>query len=229
MSAGADNDRWQRLRRWAGPVALALLVAAGLGIAAWLPLDTRELIELGERLAGHPATLVVAAVGMALLFVFALPGSLGFWLIAPFQPWLVAVPVLVAASLAGGLGAYRLADRLGGIRPASPSGRRVRRLLARRSDFLMLCALRIFPGFPHSVINFAAGVLRLPLPRFVASTVIGLGVKFGVYAAAVQTGMQAWREGEALSPLAFWPLLAIAGLLLGGVWLRQRLDRSGSS
>lgn len=220
----AEPKRSPILRRYAGAALLAVLVAAGLAFALWQPLEPAELLALGERWAAHPAMSLLVALAMALLFVFALPGSLGFWLIAPFQPWLFAVPLLVAASLVGGLGAYALAARLGHVQPLTPRAGRIREVLARRSDLLTLCALRIFPGFPHSVINYAAGALRLPLSRFVVATVVGLGVKFGVYAAAVRACVDALAAGEGIDPLAFWPLLVLALLLLGGVWLRHRLD-----
>ena len=62
-------------------------------------------------------------------------------------------------------------------------------------DLLTLLAMRMLPGFPHSVINFASGVLRLPMKTFVAATIVGLTIKWGVYATAMY-GITDAIEGE---------------------------------
>ncbi len=99
--------------------------------------------------------------------------------------------------------------------------------LERRGDFLTQCALRVLPGFPHSVVNFAAGLLRLPLSTFVMAAIIGLVLKWAVYASAIFGALEAVESEEAISANVILPLVALTLLLLAGAWLRRRVEAQG--
>lgn len=164
---------------------LLALVVLGLTLAIWQPIELETLPAWGERIGTAWWFLLLVMLTMALLFTFGLPGSLGLWLIAPFNHPLLSTALFVIASTAGALGAYRFARRLGSDwRPSGPSGASggsggVVEALEKRSDLLTQLAMRILPGFPHSVVNFAGGVLSLPLKTFIIATVVGLGIKWG--------------------------------------------------
>ena len=216
---GSEPRSGRSARIW----ILAALVVIGSGLALWQPTDIATLLERGQTVATSPLFLAAVVIGMAVLFSFGLPGSLGFWLIAPFNPPWLATVLLVVASTAGALGGYGFAGHLG--RDWRPSARwdRILGVLRRHGDVFTLTALRILPGFPHSVINFGGGVLRLPLPGFMAATVIGGGVKWGVYASAVHGVADAVAAGEALRPGVLLPLVVLVLLGLAGAWVRRRL------
>ncbi len=209
-------------RHWR-PLGLILLVLAGLAIAIWLPLELATLLDWGHRITDRPLAMLALVVLMAVLFTFALPGSLCLWLIAPFQPPVLATALLVTGSACGALGAYGLAARVGSDWRPDGLGGRIMKLLAERGDFLTQCALRILPGFPHSILNYAGGVLRLPLAGFIAATLLGLSVKWGVYASAVHGVVEAAETGDVVSATALLPLLLLTLLLLLGAWARQRV------
>lgn len=201
---------------------LAALVLAGLLLLFFRPLTPETLLAAGERLATRPSAMVLTVFGMMVLFALALPGSLCFWLVAPFHSPLMATALLLTGSLGGAWGGYLLAGRLRGERVyGGPLGR----LLQRRSDFLTQCALRILPGFPHSVINYVAGALRLPPATFLAAAALGLAVKWGVYSSAVHSMVVAVRNGAMVSWSTLWPLGMLAVLMLGGAWARARFVR----
>ncbi|AHE98405.1 TVP38/TMEM64 family protein [Thioalkalivibrio paradoxus] len=210
-------------RHWRGLVLLALVVT-GLVLASWYSRDLAVFLEWGDRIADQPWAMVGVVVLMAVLFSFALPGSLAFWLIAPFHPPLVSVAMLLAGSLPGALGAYFLSRRLG-RQHAPRGGERLLELLQRRGDLLTQTALRILPGFPHSVVNFAGGILRLPLGSFLLAALVGLAVKWGVYSSAVYGAVEAIETGEPLQLGTVLPLFALTALLLLGALARRRLDR----
>jgi uncharacterized membrane protein YdjX (TVP38/TMEM64 family) len=212
-----------RTRQFAGPLLLGILLAGGLMLAIWQPVEPSVLLEWGRWLTARPYMLVLLVGVMALMFTFALPGSLLLWLVAPFQPPLLATVVLVAGSVLGAWGAYRLAQRLGAEQVPMDRGGQVRRLLAADGGVLTQCALRVLPGFPHSVVNYAGGLLRLPVPGFLAAAAIGLAVKWGVYATAIHRGVAALERGEAIGPADVLPLLLLAALLAAGAWARRRL------
>jgi uncharacterized membrane protein YdjX (TVP38/TMEM64 family) len=85
-----------------------------------------------------------------------------------------------------------------------------------QGDFATLCAVRTLPSFPHSIINYSAGMLRVPLTRFALSTLIGFTAKGYVYASAIRLAATADEVGDALSARALFPLLALGVLFIAG-------------
>ena len=203
---------------------LPVLALAGLAIGVWQPVGFDDLLSHGERIGSSPLFLGAAVAGMMVCFTFGLPGSLGLWLIAPFNPPLVATPLLLAGSVGGAAGAYFFAGRMGNTwRPSGPAVK-IHDLLRRNGGFPIQTAMRMFPGFPHSVVNFAGGVLRLRLGTFLAAAAIGLAVKWGVYASAVHGVTDAVAAGDAVSAKTLWPLFALAGLLVAGAWAKTKFS-----
>lgn len=192
--------------------SLALLVALG-----WmLPVTTADLWDWGARVSGHPLAMVGVVLVMAALMTFGLPGSLCFWVIAPFHPLLLSVCMLLIGSVGGALGAYYVGTGLRNTWRTGDMFERLVQLLGKRSDLLTQCALRIMPGVPHALINLAAGVLRLPLITFTSAAILGLGMKWAVYSHAVQGMVSASQAEEALELGAVLPLIVLGVLLVLG-------------
>ncbi|MCC5807940.1 MAG: VTT domain-containing protein [Opitutales bacterium] len=217
---GPTSRRGYSKKVWILPV----LAAAGIALGAWQPLGFDEILAYGEQVGTSPLFLGAAVGGMIVFFTLGLPGSLGIWLIAPFNPPLTATLLLLAGSVGGAAGAYVFARKMrSDWKPSGPSAK-IYDLLRRRGGLATQTALRMFPGFPHSVVNFACGVLRLPFGTFLAAAVIGLAVKWGVYANAVHGITDAVAAGDAVSFRTLWPLFALAALLLAGTWLKSRIE-----
>ncbi len=208
---------------------LPLLILAGVVVASVQPYGVDELLGFGRELAGNPLFLLAVVLAMALLFTFGLPGSLGIWLIAPFQPPLIATALLVVGSVGGAYGAYRFSARLRGDWEPEGVGAHVVRLLSNNGGWVVQTALRILPGFPHSVVNFAGGVLGLGLVGFLGAAVVGLSIKWGVYAGAVYGLVEALESDQALDPATLAPLLVLSVLLLLGVAARRYLTSNVSN
>lgn len=209
-------------RLW--PLALlALLVALGLAAHALGLVDVRVALAWARVHAVQwwfPAALVALQV---LLFTFGLPGSAVLWLAAPLYAPAAAAAILTAGGCLGALAAHGFAHRLTGASQQWLQASRGYRILQRESDVLVLCALRLAPGFPHSVINYAAGALRVRRTPFLASAAVGFAVKSWVYATVVQRALDAGRPADLLAPGALWPLVALVALvLLARVLLRRR-------
>lgn len=144
---------------------MLLLALVALGLAAYF-LDWREWQQMLQWARGHTqhGWLVVALILLqAVLFMFALPGSSLLWVVAALYPPLGATLILIAGASGGGVAGYFFTRRLTASRLGQLHDHRAFRLLQRHGNFLTLCALRFMPGFPHSIINYGAGVLRLPL------------------------------------------------------------------
>ncbi len=217
---------WLR-RHWAG-LLLGVLILAGLVLASWHTRELAQFLEWGERIADLPVAIVAAVLLMAVLFTFALPGSLMLWVIAPFHSPVVSVIMLLVGSVAGAFGAHRFSHRVGKRWAPGKNAERIVALLERRSDLLTQTAMRVFPGFPHSFVNYAGGVLGLPLGPFLLAALLGLTVKWGVYATAVHGAVEAIETGDALQLATVLPLFVLAGLLLLGALVRRRLESATS-
>ncbi|MGQ4880032.1 TVP38/TMEM64 family protein [Billgrantia sp. LNSP4103-1] len=212
-------------RRWRW-VALGASASMAAYLWFWHSPDLAAVRHWVEETSHHPLVIIGVMAIMAITLAIGLPGSIGLWLIAPFYPPHFATPMLILGSVGGALGAYHLAAR---VRERwNPKGltRKIMIMLTRRGDLLTQSALRVLPGFPHSVINYAAGLCRLPLSTFILAAVLGLGIKWAVYASAIYSGLQAVsREDEALSFDILLPLFALALLLLVGAWMRVEQGR----
>ncbi|WP_019594188.1 TVP38/TMEM64 family protein [Thioalkalivibrio sp. ALM2T] len=207
---------------------LVLLIALGIGIALWVG-DPVRLLAWGDAVAGGPWATAGLVLLMALMLTFALPGTLILWLIAPFHPPLLAIGLLLAGSVSGAWGAYRVSARL--ARHTDQERREdawLADFLHRHSGLATQIALRVLPGFPHSMVNYAAGALGLPLGRFLLAAVLGLAVKWSVYATAIHGTTDALASGKALQPQTLLPLFVLAMLLLLGAALRHRIQRRHS-
>ena len=207
---------------------LLLLIVAGTIIGSIQPFGVEELLGFGRELAEKPLFLAGVVLAMAVLFTFGLPGSLGLWLIAPFQPPLVATVLLVCGSVAGAFGAYQFSHRLRGEWEPEGFGKRVVDFLSRHGSWVTQIALRILPGFPHSVVNFAGGMLGLGLVGFLTAALVGLSIKWGVYAGAVHGLVEAVESDQALDITTLAPLLALSVLLLIGAAARRFVARNSS-
>lgn len=217
--AGEGERRRHRMRL----MTIAGLVLLLVGLVLWQPVAVADVIDWGQSLAPHPAAIPVLILLQALLLALALPGTLMLWVVAPFYDPLTAAAILTAGSTLGALAAYYTSRWLGGLWQPGPTGQRVLDLLARQGDVWTQLALRVLPGFPHSVINYGAGTLGLPLGPFMTATIIGLAFKWPIYTYAVHALLTSGKDGMEIELMSLLPLLALAVLLVGGRALRARL------
>jgi ribosomal subunit interface protein len=204
---------------------LAALIAAGVALEALGVVDWRLALEWArDRAVGWQLAAAIVAAQFV-LYTFAQPGSALFWVAALVYPPGAATLILTAGGTSGALGAYLLARRLARLDPERLHRRRLYRMLARQGDFFTLCALRVLPGMPHSVINYASGMLALPLARFLPATALGLAAKSWLYASALYGLAGAESPAALMRAQVLVPLVLIALLLFAGrfaIDLRQR-------
>ncbi len=221
MTSATGRRRWLNLT----PRRVVLLLIIGLGVWAIVtePVEREQLLAWGEWLTAHPLTLVGLVVLQVVLFALALPGSALLWVVAPFLPFGLAVVVLVVGSVLGALAAWLVARWLGASARSRVASHPVYGLLSRNADPFTQCALRILPGFPHSVVNYAGGALALPLPGFLLAACIGLTLKWMLYVSAIHALLEAGDDAAGIDLLTLAPLLLLALFLVGGRWLARRL------
>lgn len=217
--AADDEPRRAQLLPLAG---LLVLVCIGALLHALGVFDWRETLQWARGHAQHwwlAAALIAAQV---VLFMFALPGSTVLWLVAPLYPPAVAAAILAAGGSLGGLAGYFFARRMTARQMALLRRKRLFLLLEKHADFPALLALRLLPAFPHSVINYGAGVLRLPVAAFLAAAALGLGVKSFLYASVIYPVAQAEFSEFALMDTVL-ALLGLALLVVAGRAFRRRV------
>jgi uncharacterized membrane protein YdjX (TVP38/TMEM64 family) len=129
--------------------------------------------------------------------------------------------ITTAGCVLGAAGGYLIAGFVGGAWAARFQNGRVQRFLSTHSSFLALFGLRLAPS-PHSVVNYAAGLARIPPARFLFATLAAMSIKSYVYATAVQNAVGAGSAANAVSAPVVLSLFAVAALSLLGHVLTRR-------
>lgn len=211
-------------RLLAGPLLIAVLIVIGLAMELSGLVDSGELLDLSRAHAQHWWLILLLILVPAILFSFALAGSLFLWVVAPLYSPLVASLILSAGACLGGLGAYALSGRLAGqwIKriEISPSYK----MLRRHGGFFTLLTLRLFPGFPHALVNYSAGILRLRPGKFALAALLGVFIKSYIYARVINAALDPSSPGLLFDPLVYGPLIALALLSLVALYYLRRLD-----
>lgn len=199
-------------------LAVLMLVIIGFFVAVWQPFSIESLLEWGRSMSRNPFTAVSLIFLQAFMLALALPGTLILWVVAPFYNPHLAALMLTAGSVIGAAGAYWISGKIRGRAPSEDRSGRIVTLLRKRGDLFMQLVLRVLPGFPHSVINYAAGMLGLPIGTFLVAAALGLSVKWLVYASSIHALVDVSTGTEQLGIDTVAPLLLLAVFLgMGGI------------
>jgi uncharacterized membrane protein YdjX (TVP38/TMEM64 family) len=212
------------LKRQSRARSIAVLTVALFALLVYLTSGVREITtlenlrELGKNPLA-PALIIAAMMGA---WAFALPASIFFFITPLLFPPEQATLIICVGSAAGTAAGYWVARIVGGpwIEPFREY--RVTKFLERHSSFASLFAIRVFPSSPHGWINYGAGLLRIPFPRFLAATVLGVGIKAFLYATAIEGSVGASSIREALNWKTVTALTVLSVLALVGHVLRRK-------
>lgn len=183
------------------------MIACGIGLELAGIIDLKHSLLLARANADHWWMILLLIMLQALLFSFALAGSLFLWIVAPVYPPLTATIILAAGGTLGGLGAYFLARFLTREWVEHVETTRTYRFLHRRDNFYALFAMRVFPAFPHAIVNYSAGLLKAKLSHFIIAAMLGIGIKSYIYASVIS------RASDQLSPQVLLDVRVIAPLI----------------
>lgn len=216
-----------------GLLAVAALLALGAALLAVDPVRdafgavlSGDASRLRGQLEGEGVTAALVLVGLVLLHI-AVPfpaeiptAAAGFAL-----GFAVALPLMLAAWLVSGLGAYAVA-RLAG-RPllqriaGRPRAWAIERFVARGGAKGLLIA-RLIPFVPFNLVCFASGATRVPLGRYTWTTLVGMTP---LTALTVLLGSR--LQEPSLTDPVLWVTVAVllATIALAGPVGRRALDR----
>ncbi|MFH7320535.1 TVP38/TMEM64 family protein [Desulfurivibrio sp. D14AmB] len=200
------------------------LLLAGIAVQYLELVDWFEVLEISRGYAHHWWFPPLITLLMILAYTLALPGSIFIWISGVlFMPGPAAL-IIALGGLGGAVAAYFFSRRLSDGMTSRITNSPLFAILQRHGDFVALSAVRLLPGFPHSVINYGAGILQLPLTAFVPATLIGFGVKGYLYATAIHQVTRADEGARFVTWQLLAPLLILAGLfLVAKLYMARRL------
>ena len=201
---------------------IVLLVTLGvyLEIAGWL--DARQLLEVARGYAQYWWLILILILAQSILFTFALAGSLFLWVAAPLYPPPVATFILAAGGTLGGLGAYYFSEYLTADWRHRIENTRSYKLLHAQDNFFTLFAMRVFPAFPHSVVNYSAGILKARLSHFILSAILGISIKSYVYAQVIYSASTSFSLDVLLDVWIVGPLVLLSAASATVVFINYR-------
>jgi uncharacterized membrane protein YdjX (TVP38/TMEM64 family) len=177
-------------------------------LGLWGPVLILGLAVL-HAIVFYPAEIVDAAAGFAYGFFPALALVMVGWLLNGIVCWAIGQSI-----------ARPLLDRWFGAERFE----RIERSIERGGATLLI-AMRLIPILPFSIVSYAAGAARVPLWRFIWTTMIGY---LPITALSVYFGTR--LEGLSLTdPLVIGSGLALLALLGAGHWVMRRQARGSSA
>lgn len=206
-------------------IILGVLITAGVLLQISGSLDPRELITIARQYADHWWLPVILVLLQVLLFTFALAGSLFLWVAASLFPPLTATIILAAGAALGGVSAYYFSSSLSDEWVRRVENSHTYRVLRKQDNFFTLLALRVMPAFPHGLINYSSGILKVKLMYFVPAAFIGIAIKSYVYARVIYQAASGASLNNLLNISTFGPLVLLSVVILGGVFVKFKLDQ----
>jgi uncharacterized membrane protein YdjX (TVP38/TMEM64 family) len=204
-------------------VIIVLLITLGLVLEIAGLLDARQLLTIAREYTQHWWLIPVLILAQVVLFTFALAGSIFLWIAAPLYPPAMATFILAAGGTLGGVGAYLFSNYLTEEWKAKIENSRSYKLLRAQDNFLSLFAMRVFPAFPHSLVNYSSGILHVKLSHFVLAAVLGIGIKSYIYARVIYHASSSLSLDMLLDISVFGPLVVLSLVSALGVYINYRI------
>ena len=206
-------------------IIIALLIAVGLALEFAGLLDAEKMLQVARGYADQWWLVLVLILLQAVLFTFALAGSFFLWIAAPLYPPPMATFILAAGGTLGGIGAYWFSRRLTDDWIARIESSHTYRFLHKQDNFFTLFAMRVFPAFPHSLVNYSSGMLKVNLVQFIVAAILGISIKSYVYAQVIYGATTSASLDELMQFSTFGPLILISLLSLLGLLVKSKLGR----
>jgi len=178
-------------------------------VGAWVA-DVRDWVDA----IGPLAPLLFVAVS-ASLTPLMFPGPLLAGASGLLFGTALGFPVTLVSAVLGASIAFLISRHLAGDAIEQLAGPRIRALeeLVSRRGFASVLYARIAPGVPYSLVNYAAGLTRIPLGVFAAATAIGTAPRAFAYT-ALGGSLGNLRSPEAAIAVAVLVVMGSIGLAL---------------
>lgn len=203
---------------------LILLVSLGVALQLSGYIDPVTLIPVARQYAEHGWLAVLLIVIQTLLFTFAAVGSSVVWVSAALYPPLISTLIITAGTTLGGISAYLFSAHLSREWTHKVEHSGIYRLLRKQGNFFTVLALRLMPGFPHSVINYSSGILKIRFINFIPATATGTAIKTYVYSQLIYNATTPGSLTRSIDLTTVWPLLVLSLLILAAMFVKGFLE-----
>lgn len=204
-------------------IILLVLVVTGIVLQLTGTIDSIQLITIARQYADHWWLGVALVVIQSIMFTFAMAGSSMVWISAALFTPIVSTIIIVAGTTLGGISAYLFSENLSGEWTVKVKHSRIYQLLSKQGNFISLFALRVMPGFPHSVINYSCGFLHIKFINFIPAAILGTAIKTYLYSVIIYNATTPGALAGAIDISMVWPLLALSLLILAATIVKQYL------
>ena len=205
---------------------IILIILVGLGIALKLTgsIDPEQLIAVARQYADHWWLAVLLVVIQTVLFTFAMAGSSMIWITAALFTPVTSTTIITVGTTLGAISAYLFSENLSEEWTEKIKHSRIYKLLRKEGNIFTLFALRMMPGFPHSVINYSSGILKIKFISFVPTAIIGTAIKTYIYSVLIYNATTPGVFTNTIGLSTVWPLLLLSLLILAGVFFKHYLE-----
>ena len=203
-------------------IIVALLISAGILLEFAGLLDADKMLNIARLYSDHWWLVLVLILLQVILFTFALAGSFFLWIAAPLYPPAMATFILAAGGTLGGLSAYWFSKRLTDEWVEKIENSHTYKLLHKQDNFFTLFALRVFPAFPHALVNYSSGMLNVKLSHFIAAAIFGIAIKSYIYSNVIYNATTSASLDELLELSTYGPLILLSVITLTGVFINYR-------
>lgn len=133
--------------------------------------------------------------------------------------------ILTAGATLGGIGAYWFSQRLIDEWVEKIENSHAYKLLHKQDNFFTLFALRVFPAFPHSLVNYSSGILKVKLSHFIFAAMLGIGIKSYIYADVIYSATTSASLNELMNISTYGPLLLLSVLTFVGIFIKYKWSK----
>ncbi len=201
-------------------ILIGAITLSILGLVYWQSGFSQIDIDYLRGMGKSPWVPVFLVSSMAVAWALAFPASAFFFIVPLFYgPWQSTVLMIVGNSIGAVMG-YTYARFIGGVWIENHREHRIVKFLERNSNTLTMFAIRVAPSSPHGLINYAAGLVRMPIIQFLVASALATAVKAFVYASAVNAAVDATAVSDVLTWKSFAILVGFASLAIVGRWAR---------
>jgi len=204
-------------------VIVALLITAGILLEVYGLLDAEKMLNIAREYTDYWWLILLLILLQTILFTFALAGSFFLWIAAPLYPPPIATFILAAGGTLGGISAYLFSQRLTDEWIDRIENSHAYKLLHKEDNFFTLFALRVFPAFPHSLVNYSSGILNVKLSHFILAAIMGISIKSYIYSNVIYNAATSASFEDLLSISTYGPLILLSAISLLGVFIKYKL------
>ena len=203
---------------------VTLLITVGILLEVAGLLDAQKMLTIAREYSEHWWLVLVLILLQTIMFTFALAGSFFLWIAAPLYPPAMATFILAAGGTLGGITAYFFSKRLTDDWVVKIEKSHAYKLLHKQDNFFTLFALRVFPAFPHSLVNYSSGILNVKLSHFIPAAILGISIKSYIYSNVIYNATTSESLDTLLEFSTYGPLIILSAITLMGVFIKYKLS-----